>query len=85
MDFQAILPEIISVGVVLLFGTVISIGVILHLRKLYYSIKSDIYEALRNEAMVHQGDEKHETEKSSSTFSGGAYASVSCGLRRRRR
>ena len=62
MDFKAILPEIISVGVVLLFGTVISIGVILHLRKLYYTIKSDIYEALRNEAMVHQGDEKHETD-----------------------
>ena len=61
MDFQTILPEMISIGVILFFGTVLSIGVILHLRKGYYTIKKDIYDALHEEAELHQGDEKNET------------------------
>ena len=61
MDFQTILPEMISIGVILFFGTVLSIGVILYQRKDYYTIKKDIYDALHEEAELHQGDEKNET------------------------
>lgn len=49
MILEGILPEFVASGIVILFGTVLTIGILFHIRSGYHQIKKDILDVLKQE------------------------------------